>query len=323
MPRLSELLGGGLASSQTQAIESPMGIPAGVGRQLTPDRRTVLAGGGAAAVGALVPSSLMTPRISDGRDAGALAIDLLRESEGYRGEPVLFAYDDTVFPPQKIEPGDPVRGTLTIGWGRAYGVEPGDEITEARADAMLMDDLREHMEAVWSLEADCRRRGHPSFTEEQRAALCSFSYNVGASGMLSARSVAGRMRAGDYRGAGNGLLLYVKQRQGGRLVEVGGLVARRERERALFMSGPPPDTEIAMGERATPANPEKPLAQSSTVGASVLGAIGIAGGYVQSVTGIAPSLQGWILLGGVAMGLGGLVWALVERIRKHRTAEGW
>ena len=102
-------------------------------------------------------------------------------------------------------------------------------------------------------------------------------------------------------------------------------MSRRERERALFLSGMEgdPTEETEATERATPVSPEKPLAGSSTVWAGTLSAFGLVGGYFQNLTGIAPTYQGVGLAIGVAIGLGGIVWAVVERIRKHRRAEGW
>ena len=324
-PRLPSDLWPELASSTPQPVQ-PYGIPSGVGMVIEPSRRDVLAGGAAAAsVGGLFSTQAL--RVSTGEpDAISIALAEIRRYEGWRGRPVLYAYDDKGWlgpdGPRPIKKGDKVRGTLTIGWGRAYGVEPGQTCTEAQADAWLMDDVNTAMAAVYSVEAECRRRGHPDFTPEMSAALCSFAFNIGWHAFKDTRSVAGRLRRGDYRGAAQGLSLYIYS---GKEV-MPGLVKRRERERQMFLAGLDADEDeraIAATERVTPASPDKPLSRSSTVWAGVTGALSVIGGYVQNATGLAPTYQGWILGAALAIGLGGLVWAVVERIRKRNVAEGW
>lgn len=89
----------------------------------------------------------------------------------------------------------------TIGYGHTANVERGDVITEEQADALV--------------------------------SLC---YNVGPQGVSSTSTIARSLRAKDYVRAANGITLWDKQRQNGRLVVLRGLTARRQEEKKLFLA---------------------------------------------------------------------------------------
>lgn len=63
-------------------------------------------------------------------------IDFIKKHEAF----IPYAYDD--FNPSKpIMPGDPVSGTLTIGYGHTATVKPGQRITQQQALKLLAKDI--------------------------------------------------------------------------------------------------------------------------------------------------------------------------------------
>ncbi len=48
---------------------------------------------------------------------------------------------DPARPPRFIQPGDPLRGTLTIGYGHTRTARPGQRITQVEAERLLREDL--------------------------------------------------------------------------------------------------------------------------------------------------------------------------------------
>lgn len=135
-------------------------------------------------------------------------IDLIKSFEGLRTS----AYYDAV-------------GVRTIGYGHA--IRPGENltvITEAQAEELLRQDLREAEEAV-------DRYVHVSLNANQFSALVSFAYNVGA-GNFAKSMVLRFLSERRYQAAADDLLRW--NRAGGRVLE--GLVRRRAAERRLFMT---------------------------------------------------------------------------------------
>ena len=106
------------------------------------------------------------------RRISAEALDLLKRWEGC----ILHAYDDAdpARPPRFVQPGDPVRGTLTIGYGHTRTVQPGQRITLAEAERLLLEDLA-------SVEAAIARSVTVPLTDGQHGALVSFAFNLGHS----------------------------------------------------------------------------------------------------------------------------------------------
>lgn len=112
----------------------------------------------------------------------------------------------------------------TIGWGRTKGVSEGDTCTQEQADAWLVEDMQEAVDAVLRLVT-------VNLTQGQFAALVDFVYNEGA---------------GNF--AHSTLLKYINHNDMGLAAEefpkwvyahgkvLGGLVTRRLREQALFRS---------------------------------------------------------------------------------------
>jgi len=137
---------------------------------------------------------------------------------------VLYAYDDAN--DKRIEPGDAVVGTLTIGYGHTGSdVHPGLTITQAQADVLLESDLAGAEKAVNDAVArDC--------TPNEFAALVSFEFNTGE---LAESTLLRLFNAGDVTGAAAqfGAWVYDTSISPDPLP---GLVRRRDAERALFLA---------------------------------------------------------------------------------------
>jgi lysozyme len=135
---------------------------------------------------------------------------------------VLYAYDDAN--DKRIMPGDPVVGTLTIGWGETHNVRPGETCTQEQADAWLAQELEDVCATVQSLiEID--------LTPNQFSALVDFEYNTGA---LSSTPGLALINQRQFQVAwDNHLCLYNEDENGVNQ----GLVRRRAAERALFFEG--------------------------------------------------------------------------------------
>lgn len=119
---------------------------------------------------------------------------------------------------------DPV-GIPTICFGETKGVRMGDRATLAECKAMLAGSLELANRAVDS----CVRTYLP---DTRRAALVSFTYNVGGGAFCSSTLVR-KINAGDAAGACDQLLRWDRAK-GFRLP---GLVKRRAAERALCLQG--------------------------------------------------------------------------------------
>lgn len=118
-----------------------------------------------------------------------------------------------------------VAGYLTIGFG--HKLKPGEEfthITREQAEALLAQDVQEAIDVV-------NRCVTVPLTENQHAALVSFAFNVGGK-QFSESTMLKKLNKGDYAGAADELDRWVYA--GGE--KVGGLIARREAEKTLFLT---------------------------------------------------------------------------------------
>lgn len=122
-------------------------------------------------------------------------------------------------------------GAWTIGYGHL--VKAGERffpygtvrtITEAEADALFQADTAIAKAAV---ENSVR----VPINANQRAALTSLAFNIGA-GALGGSTLVRKLNAGDLLGAADAFRSWVYDNG----VRVPGLVSRRERERAIFLS---------------------------------------------------------------------------------------
>ncbi len=192
------------------------------------------------------------------------AVDLVKEAEGLR----LTAYPD------------PATGGApwTIGYGHTGpDVRPGLRITKAQAEQLLQADLD-----IAAAVVD--RAVTVELTDNQRGALVSFVFNVGAGrkakgkdagkdGFVTLKSgqpstLLRKLNVGD---AGVAAAEFAKWTRGAGKV-MPGLVKRRAAEAALFLSG-----EVHPVSRvAEPTPTMKPMAKSVSV-VSGGGALGLAG----------------------------------------------
>jgi lysozyme len=135
----------------------------------------------------------------------------------------LKAYDDA--DDRVVEPGQPIHGTLTIGYGHtdAAGppqVHPGMEIDEATADRILASDLA-------SVEIEVDHLVKAGLNQNQFDALVSFQFNTGG---LGRSSVLRDINNGNFGSVAADLNMWV--RANGQIMR--GLVRRRAAEGVLF-----------------------------------------------------------------------------------------
>ena len=112
----------------------------------------------------------------------------------------------------------------TVGWGHTKGVKPGDQITQAQAEAFLAEDL-----AVF--EAAVNSAIKRPMTQAQFDAMVSLAFNIGGANFASSTLVK-KFNAGDVQGAADQFPRW-KNANG---KEMKGLVRRRAAERELFLS---------------------------------------------------------------------------------------
>jgi len=128
-------------------------------------------------------------------------LDLIKKYEGCR----LKAYKDSV-------------GILTIGYGHTKGVEAGQTITQAQADAFLKQDVSTAEKAV--------NKYAYIYNQNQFDALVSFTFNCGSANLKKITNNGARTleqisaRLPQYNKAGGKVLA--------------GLTKRRAEEKALF-----------------------------------------------------------------------------------------
>lgn len=131
------------------------------------------------------------------------------------------------------DPGSRDGTPWTIGWGTTTyedgtPVQEGDEITEARADALF----EHHVKIV---ERAIDKYVVVPLLQNQFDALVSFIYNVGV-GAFASSTMLKRLNVGDYAGAAAEFDRWVYN--DGKVMQ--GLRNRRDREKALFTSNVAP-----------------------------------------------------------------------------------
>lgn len=111
-------------------------------------------------------------------------------------------------------------GVWTIGWGHTSGVRPGMKISAEHAEELLRADV----------ECVGRALEGVVLTDNQRAALISFGFNVGVSALMRSTLMKYVVKdAFDRRIAGE----FAKWKYAGGKV-IGGLVRRRKREAEVY-----------------------------------------------------------------------------------------
>ena len=119
------------------------------------------------------------------------------------------------------------RRKKTIGYGTTRGVEPDDRVTRAEAEDLLMADIRQ-------FEREVKTLIRVPVNRNQFSALVSFAYNLGADNLRKS-TLRALVNRGDYSGAADQFPRWVWATVGGRRKKLGGLIKRREEERALFL----------------------------------------------------------------------------------------
>jgi lysozyme len=152
---------------------------------------------------------------------GSAGLALIKSFEGL----FLKAYDD--FNDHIVQPGQHVRGTLTIGWGHTTAAGPpkvyvGQEITADEAEAILEADLV-------SVSLEVSHLVKVPLNQNQFDALDSFQYNTGWLGHPNC-SLLHALNSGNYALAESDFMLY--DRGNGQVLQ--GLVRRRKAELELF-----------------------------------------------------------------------------------------
>lgn len=126
---------------------------------------------------------------------------------------------------------DPGAGAWTIGYGHL--IRPGErfhpygpvmEITQAEADALFEADTRIAAKAVDDYV-------HVPLSDNQRAALTSFIFNVGVAAFAGS-TLLRFLNAGNYAAAANELPRWNKDDG----IVLPGLVKRRDREKQMFLA---------------------------------------------------------------------------------------
>ncbi len=114
------------------------------------------------------------------------------------------------------------KGVWTIGWGHTRGVKEGDTCTQEQADAWLLEDVQEAVDAV-------NRFVTAPLTQHQFDALVDFCFNAGQ-GNFASSTMLRLLNAGDYEAADQQFARW--DMCGG--VHLYGLARRRAGEAELF-----------------------------------------------------------------------------------------
>lgn len=123
-----------------------------------------------------------------------------------------------------------IVGVLTICDGDTANVRPGMVETREGCQRRLEEQLIAHAEPVMACIPTLREPGR----DYQRWAAVSLAFNVGVAAACKS-TMARRFLARDWRGGCDAILMW--NRAGGKVVR--GLALRRERERAICVTGLP------------------------------------------------------------------------------------
>ncbi|UKJ76522.1 lysozyme [Azospirillum brasilense] len=120
-------------------------------------------------------------------------------------------------------------GVPTIGYGHTAGVRMGQTINGLQAEVYLRADMANAAAAVDRLVT-------VPLTDQQRGALPSFVFNLGA-GALQTSTLLRLLNQRDYVGAGAEFPKWVYATVNGVKKQLDGLKKRRAPERAMFEAG--------------------------------------------------------------------------------------
>lgn len=149
-------------------------------------------------------------------------------------------------------------GGTAIGYGHTYAVTSATpEISRPDAERLLERDI------AGSFGPAIEALGLP-LTQSQFDATCSFIYQVGADALDATSHFGAQLRAGDWRGAADAMLDYIR-RDGTPIAE---LLSRRTIERALFLAPEPTGTALETVAATTPATMSAASAHGAEVAAN-------------------------------------------------------
>lgn len=236
------------------------------------------------------PPPAPTPAPSIFRPVPAETVELLHPFEGLR----LKAYDDKQ-PNRKVFSSiRDVIGVPTWGYGHTgpdvtkLDVVRGSTITKAKAEALLLEDLKD---AQRKIDLHITRRRIDQLTEFQYAALISFVYNAGLKGSWTITKL---LNAGRFDEVPDQMIRFVNS--GGERMQ--GLVNRRRAEIDLWRSGttaamPHPGLVYAPSSTAVEAAEAKSVATSRTMLASVVsGLSGVGTATTVAIEQLSPHAHG-------------------------------
>ena len=194
-------------------------------------------------------------------------------------------------------------GVWTIGYGCTEGIKPGMIWTQKEAETALKKEISK-------FEAAVDRLVKVPLNTNERDALISFAYNCGE-GALSKSTLLRKLNKGDRIGAAREFAKWT--RGGGRVLP--GLVARRDREAALFLKPVEKPSEPYMPQAVEPvAEPVSKTAVGVTVAtaSTVVPLIGPAmvPAVPPVVTDTLSTAETWTDIGGRLWTLKG--WALTQ-----------
>ena len=142
------------------------------------------------------------------RHTNSHGVELIKFFEGFRQKPYICS-----------------GGHSTIGFGhKILKNEQFSYISYEEAESLLYQDL-------FSAEKSVLRNINSTLSDDQFAALVSFTFNIGG-GALQRSTIRQKINYGEYREAGLEFLRWVYS--GGKLVP--GLITRRKAEYGLFIS---------------------------------------------------------------------------------------
>lgn len=174
----------------------------------------------------------------------------------------------------KLEAYRDVGGVWTIGYGHTRTARQGLTITQEQAEGLLREDLRVYEAAVDDAV-------HVDLTENQFAALVSWTFNVGV-GAMRRSALIRRLNAGEYDAVPGELARWNKVKGG----IVPGLSNRRAAEAGLWARG-----SFVVSRNVSPTDPP---AASAAMDAGKIGGVAAAAATA------APAITS----------LGGLHWAV-------------
>lgn len=145
---------------------------------------------------------------------------LIAEEEGLR----RFAYKDTA-------------GKWTIGIGHLIVLPQEQHLLSYTTTNQAPDSL---IDELFNKDIASAKRAVDSLvkvplTDNQYAALVSLVFNIGTSAFATS-TVLSRLNAKDYKGAADSMLLWKKITVNGEKQDSPGLLARRQRERTIFLT---------------------------------------------------------------------------------------